>query len=93
MILLGCMSHPNPELPRESPDPVAVDVSWIEQLEELLAHAAKLAASHDLEADAFVQAAWQACLEARPGLREEIEDKEWRAQLKKLRKRGLVGTA
>jgi hypothetical protein len=93
MILLLHMSQPNSELPRESPEPVAVDTSWIDHLDELLADAAKLAAAHGLEADAFVQAAWQACLEARPGLREEIEDKEWRAQLKKLRKRGLVGAA
>jgi hypothetical protein len=40
-----------------------------------------------------MQAAWAACLDARPGLREEIADKELRAQLKKLRKRGLVAAA
>jgi hypothetical protein len=84
------MSQPSSELPRESPE--SPDPRE-DQIEELLARAAKLAASYDLDADAFVQAAWQACLEARPGLREEIEDKEWRAQLKKLRKRGLVGSA
>jgi hypothetical protein len=40
-----------------------------------------------------MDAAWEACLEARPELREELADKELRAQLKKLRKRGLVGKA
>jgi hypothetical protein len=70
-----------------------VQTPWADELEQLLAKAAELAASHELEAEAFVQAAWQACLDARPGLREEIEDKELKAQLKKLRKRGLVGSA
>jgi hypothetical protein len=40
-----------------------------------------------------MQAAWAECLDARPGLREEIADKELRAQLKKLRKRGLIANA
>jgi hypothetical protein len=40
-----------------------------------------------------MQAAWGACLDAQPGLREELADKELRAQLKKLRKRGLVASA
>ena len=40
-----------------------------------------------------MDAAWEACLEARPGLREKLVDKELKAQLRKLRKRGLVGQA
>ncbi len=60
---------------------------------QLLRRAAQLAAEHGMDTDQFMQVAWTACLDARPGLREELEDKELRAQLKKLRKRGLVGTA
>lgn len=66
---------------------------WVDELTELLAKAAELAAAHDLDSEAFIQAAWSACLAARPALREELEDKELRAQLRKLRKRGLVGAA
>jgi hypothetical protein len=40
-----------------------------------------------------MQAAWAACLDASPGLREELADKELRSQLKKLRKRGLIASA
>ncbi len=70
-----------------------MEASWSDALEQLLTQAAELAATHGVEAEVFVQSAWQACLDARPGLREEIEDKELRSHLKKLRKRGLVGTA
>ena len=40
-----------------------------------------------------MSAAWNAYLDARPGLRQQLEDKQLKAQLRKLRKRGLVGQA
>jgi hypothetical protein len=63
------------------------------EVTHLLRRAAQLAAEQGGDTDLFMQAAWAACLEARPGLREELADKELRAQLKKLRKRGLVAAA
>lgn len=75
------------ELPGDLPETAWKDVV------HLLRRAAKLAAEHSSDTDLFMQAAWAACLDARPGLREQLEDKELRAQLKKLRKRGLVGSA
>ena len=63
------------------------------ELERLLASAAELAASHGLEVEVFIQAAWSAVLDARPGLREELEDKALKSQLRSLRKRGLIGAA
>lgn len=92
------MAHPNSNLsppgaletrPADSPP----EVPWTDQLGTLLARAAELAATNGLDSDVFLHAAWNACLDARPGLREELEDKELRSQLKKLRKRGLVATA
>jgi hypothetical protein len=68
------------------------EISWSD-IVVLLRQAAELAATRGAETDRFMQAAWLACLDARPGLREELEDKELRAQLKKLRKRGLVADA
>jgi len=65
----------------------------LREISQLLRRAAQLAAEHGAESDLFMQAAWAACLDARPGLREELADKELRAQLKKLRKRGLVAAA
>jgi hypothetical protein len=77
-----------PELLTEDPS----ETSWGD-IVELLRQAAELAAAGGAETERFMQAAWLACLDARPGLREELEDKELRAQLKKLRKRGLVADA
>jgi hypothetical protein len=79
-------------LPEALPEPSIGDASWREVV-LLLRRAAQLAADHGTESDRFMQAAWAACLDARPGLREELADKELRAQLKKLRKRGLVANA
>jgi len=93
------MAQPNFALtPQDEsrPEPLAEDAtagkSWSD-IVELLQQAAELAADQGVQTDLFMQAAWVACLDARPGLREELEDKELRAQLKKLRKRGLIAAA
>lgn len=93
MILLLSMSQPNLSLTpvdavAPAPEP---DAAWNEVV-RLLHRAAKLAGPSD-SGDAFMQAAWAAFLDERPGLREALEDKELRSQLKKLRKKGLVGQA
>jgi hypothetical protein len=62
-------------------------------LDTVLSRAAKLAAERGVSSDAFVAAAWQAYLDAHPGMREQLEDKALRSELKKLRKRGLVASA
>ena len=86
------MAQPNSalnEVLREEP----VETAWIEEVGALLDKAAKIAAANGLEGELFKRAAWNAYLDARPGLRQELEDKQLRAQLRKLRKRGLVGEA
>lgn len=65
----------------------------LKEVERLLAAAAKVAAEYGLPTEVFMAAAWQHCLDSRPGLREEIETKELTSELVKLRKRGLVATA
>jgi len=60
---------------------------------ELLHRAAVEAASEGVSSEEFVNAAWQAFLAAHPGMREQLEDKALRSELKKLRKRGLIATA
>ena len=64
-----------------------------DDIAELLKRAADVAASEGIPSDAFMQVAWQAFLAAHPGMREELEDKALRSELKKLRKRGLIATA
>ncbi|MDB4961149.1 MAG: hypothetical protein JWP01_1148 [Myxococcales bacterium] len=69
------------------------NASFPAELGTLLQHAAELAAQNGVSTETFMAAAWAACLESHPGLREELEDKELKSQLKKLRKRGLVAMA
>ena len=63
------------------------------ELEVLLRKAAELSAGQDIPSETFMAAAFNAYLEARPGLREELEDKELKTQLRKLRKQGLIAMA
>jgi len=81
MILLAVMAQ------------IILTPTWLEQLDELLQKAAKLAADNDVPAETFMAAAWNHVLDSHPGMRQELEDKELRSQLKKLRKAGLMATA
>ncbi len=63
------------------------------ELKNLLRKAAKLAVEDGMSFDAFADAAWQAILDAKPGLREELETRAIVAQLGELRERGLIGLA
>jgi hypothetical protein len=92
MILLSLMAHPN-AIRSTTAAAGPEEPAWPSELDELLARAAELAAERGIDPQLFVQAAWAACLDARPGLREELEDKELRAHLRKLRKRGVIGLA
>jgi hypothetical protein len=64
-----------------------------DDLAGLLKRAADAAASEGIPSEAFMAVAWQAYLAAHPGMREELEDKALRSELKKLRKRGLIASA
>ena len=78
-----------PELAASSPvqDPAFTEI------ESLLLQAADLAVQHGLDVETFLAGSWDAFLSSKPGLREALEDRELKAQLKRLRKRGLVGSA
>ena len=66
---------------------------WADQLEELLAQAAALCARHGVDADSFMKGAWAAYIDARPGLREQLEEMQLKNQLDELRKSGRIGEA
>jgi hypothetical protein len=88
------MSQANSALsPSERESPEVNAAGWLQEIADLLERAAQVAAANGIEGDVFKRAAWNAYLDARPGLRQELEDKHLRAQLRKLRKRGLVGSA
>jgi len=72
---------------------VSMSETVLHHIEQLLDQAAKLAATNGVSTEVFMATAWQHCLDSHPGLREEIETKELKSELKRLRKRGLVATA
>ena len=63
------------------------------ELQKLLARAAELSVQQGLATEDFMTAAWNAHLDANPGMRQELIDRELRAQLKRLRKQGLMPQA
>lgn len=63
------------------------------ELQKLLARAAELSVQQGLATEDFMTAAWNAHLDANPGMRQELIDRELRAQLKKLRRQGLMPQA
>lgn len=87
------MAQPNPALDPPRPAEPPADRAPAKETLRLLRRAAQLAAEDGMASEDFMQAAWDSCLDARPGLRAELEDRELRSQLKKLRKRGLVARA
>lgn len=67
--------------------------SVLMEMKTLLRKAAKIAVENGVSLDAFADAAWQAILDAKPGLRDELETRAIVAQLGELRERGLIGLA
>jgi hypothetical protein len=63
------------------------------EMQRLLARAAELASAQDMESEDFIAAAWQAYLASHPGMREELEDKALRTELRRLRKQGRIALA
>ncbi len=67
--------------------------SWNAQVGELLAHAAALCVQHGVDVDHFMKGAWSAYVEARPDMREHLEEMQLRDQLEELRKLGRLAEA
>ena len=67
--------------------------SWQSEVSELLARAAQLCVEHDVEMDPFVRGAYSAYVEARPGMREYLEDLQLKATLEQMRTAGRIASA
>jgi len=59
---------------------------WHAEVGDLLAQAAILCVENGIDVDAFMKGAWSAYVEARPGLRDYLEEMQLRNQLDELRK-------
>jgi len=62
-------------------------------IRDLLAEAASLASANDVALDVYMGAAWQSFMDARPGLREQLEEMQLAAELDQLRRSGHIGQA
>jgi hypothetical protein len=68
-------------------------VSPARELSSLLSRAGEIAASMGMELDTWMRAAWSAYVDAKPGLREHLEDMHLLAELEALRQSGKIGQA
>jgi len=66
---------------------------WHFEVSRLLTQAATLCIEHGLEIDAYLSGAWAAYVDARPGMRSQLEELQLRDQLDELRKLGRVAQA
>jgi hypothetical protein len=83
----------------EAPEPIAeatvtlTEEHWNIAVSVLLSQAASLCVQHGVEVEAFMNGAWSAYVEARPGMRDQLEEAHLRGQLDELRKLGRIGAA
>ncbi|HEU0035489.1 MAG TPA: hypothetical protein VFQ53_32990 [Kofleriaceae bacterium] len=88
------MQHRNENIHvSENPAEPTPEKPWHAQVGDLLAQAAIMCVEHGLDVDTFMKGAWSAYIEARPGLRDYLEEMQLRNQLEELRKLGRMGEA
>jgi len=87
--------HPN--IPAEAEthptEPIETPRPWQAEVGRLLAEAAALCVEEGVDVDAFIRGAWSAYVEARPGMRDYLEELQLRDQLEEIRKAGRMGEA
>ena len=66
---------------------------WQQELSDVLTRAAALSVEHQVDAETFMRGAWQAYLESKPGMREDLEEAALRGQLQALRAAGRMAKA
>jgi hypothetical protein len=66
---------------------------WHFEVSQLLTQAATLCIQHGIELEAYMSGAWAAYVDARPGLRNQLEEQHLRDQLEELRRLGRIAKA
>lgn len=87
------MQKSNEAVHRMAAEIEASSKPWASEVGDLLAQAAIMCVEHGLDVDTFMKGAWSAYVEARPGLRDYLEELQLRNQLDELRKLGRMGQA
>jgi hypothetical protein len=87
--------HPDASAEPEtnSSEPIDAPRPWQAEVGRLLAQAAALCVEQGVDVDNFIRGAWTAYVEARPGMREHLEEIQLRDQLEEIRKAGRMGEA
>ena len=89
-------NHPNASAEPETKEAEPIDapgLPWQAEVRRLLSRAAALCVEQGVDVDNFMKAAWSVYIEARPGMREQLEDMQLREQLDEIRKAGRMGQA
>jgi hypothetical protein len=92
------LNHPSHSARSAEPEtletePIDTPRSWQAELGKLLTRAAALCVEHDIEVESFMKTAWSAYVEARPGMRDYLEEMQLRDQLEEIRQAGRMGKA
>ncbi len=66
---------------------------WHAEVGGLLAKAAIMCVDHEIDIDTFMKGAWSAYVEARPGMREHLDEIQLIGQMAHARKQGRMGKA
>ena len=74
-------------------EPIDAPRPWQAEVGRLLAQAAALCVQQGVDVETFMKGAWSAYVEARPGMREHLEEMQLRDQLDEIRKAGRMGEA
>ncbi len=90
-------NHPNlqPPVTTESAPSADVppDAPWQAKASHLLRRVVEMCIEHDVDVETFMRSAWSTYVDARPGMREELELKQLAEQLHLLREAGKIGLA
>ena len=94
-----CMTNPqNLQAPVATESAPSADVHeterpWQAKASLLLRRVAEMCIEHDVDVETFMKSAWATYVDARPGMREELEDAQLTQQLASLRAAGTIGLA
>ena len=89
-------NYPNTSAEPETKESEPIDapgLPWQAEVGKLLSRAATLCVEQGIDVDNFMKAAWSAYIEARPGMREQLEEMHLRDQLEEIRKAGRMAEA
>ncbi len=90
-------NHPNLQAPGSTESAPSADVqpeaTWQVKASLLLRRVAEMCVEHDVDVETFMKSAWATYVDARPGMREEIEAAQLTEQLQAMRAAGKIGLA